>query len=164
MRKLVAILLIVLPIIFGCMNGESNISGSSTQSPEAIIDSISSAGQKYTFNGHGTTPDGIRNRMFGSEGVLETQYGGNVIIKGNHHYRGGRSPGIFLEGAVNNIATFHKYITEGNHENVTVEASVTSNLVTILGRTAAYQGRPVYWHQLLEDDERLRPNLDGLND
>jgi predicted dehydrogenase len=116
------------------------------------------------FNGYGTTPDGIRNRMFGSEGVLETQYGGNVIIKGNHHYRGGRSPGIFLEGAVTNIATFHKNITEGSYENVTVEASVTSNLVTILGRTAAYAGRPVYWHQLMKDDERLRPNLDGLND
>ena len=116
------------------------------------------------FKGHGTTPEGIRNRMFGSEGVLETQYGGNVIIKGNNHYRGGRSPGIYLEGAVTNIATFHKNITEGNYENITVEPGVTSNLVTILGRTAAYEGRPVYWHQLMKDDERLMPNLEGLND
>ncbi len=116
------------------------------------------------FKGHGTTPEGIRNRMFGSEGVLETQYGGNVIIKGNDYYRGGRSPGIYLEGANTNIAAFHKNITEGNYENITVEASVTSNLVTILGRTAAYKGRPVYWHQLMKDDERLMPNLEGLND
>jgi len=116
------------------------------------------------FKGHGTTPEGIRNRMFGSEGVLETQYGGNVIIKGDNYYRGGRSPGIYLEGAVTNIAAFHKNITEGNYENITVEASVTSNLVTILGRSAAYQGRPVYWHQLMKDDERLIPNLKGLSD
>lgn len=116
------------------------------------------------FKGHGTTPEGIRNRMFGSEGVLETQYGGNVIIKGDNYYRGGRSPGIYLEGAVTNITTFHKNITEGNYENITVEPGVTSNLVTILGRTAAYEGRPVYWHQLMKDDERLMPNLEGLND
>jgi myo-inositol 2-dehydrogenase/D-chiro-inositol 1-dehydrogenase len=116
------------------------------------------------FKGHGTMPEGIRNRMFGSEGVLETQYGGNVIIRGNNYYRGGSSPGIYLEGAVTNIAAFHKNITEGNYENPTVEASVTSNLVTILGRTAAYKGSPVYWDQLMKDDERLIPNLKGLND
>jgi myo-inositol 2-dehydrogenase/D-chiro-inositol 1-dehydrogenase len=116
------------------------------------------------FNGHGTTPEGIRNRMFGSEGVLETEYGGNVIIKGNNYYRGGRSPAIYKEGAENNIAAFYKNITEGNYDNITVEPSVTSNLVTILGRTAAYSGRPVYWHQLMKDEERLIPNLKGLID
>lgn len=116
------------------------------------------------FNGHGTMPEGIRNRMFGSEGVLETQYGGNVMIRGNNYYRGGRSPEIYKEGAVTNIATFHQNITGGNHDNITVEPSVTSNLVTILGRTAAYEGRPVYWHQLLKNEERLVPNLEGLKD
>jgi len=116
------------------------------------------------FKGHGTTPEGIRNRMFGSEGVLETQYGGNVIIKGDNYYRGGRSPGIFKEGAVTNIASFYENITNSNYENITVEPSVTSNLVTILGRTAALEGRPVYWHQLMKDEERLVPNLKGLLD
>jgi hypothetical protein len=102
--------------------------------------------------------------MFGSEGVLETQYGGNVMIRGNNYYRGGRSPGIYKEGAETNIATFHRNITEGNYENPTLEPSVTSNLVTILGRTAAYTGRPVYWHQLMKDEEVLIPNLKGLKD
>ncbi len=116
------------------------------------------------FEGHGSEPDGIRNRMFGSEGVIETKYGGDVIIRGKNFYEGGKSPGIYEEGAVTNIATFHKNITEGNYENITVEPSVTSNLVTILGRTAAYKGRPVYWHQLMKDNERLIPNLKGLKD
>ena len=116
------------------------------------------------FAGHETTPEGIRNRMFGSEGVLETQYGGEIIIKGNNPYPGGKSPGIYTEGAVANIVTFHKNIMEGNYDNPTVEPSVTSNLVTILGRTAAYEGKPVYWHQLMKDDERLLPNLKGLQD
>ena len=116
------------------------------------------------FEGHGTTPEGIRNRMFGAEGVLETQYGGNVMIRGNHYYRGGRSPGIYLEGAVTNITSFHRNITDGIYDNTTVEPSVTSNLVTLLGRTAAYEGRPVYWHQLMKNEEKLVPNLEGLSD
>jgi len=116
------------------------------------------------FDGHGTSPEGIRNRMFGSEGVLETEYGGNVMIKGNHAYRGGRTSGIYRDGAVSNIDTFYNNITEGNVNNPTLEPSVSSNLVSILGRTAAYRGEPFYWYQLLKEDEMLIPNLKGLKD
>jgi predicted dehydrogenase len=35
------------------------------------------------FPAFGTKPDGIRNRMFGSKGVLETSYGGEVLIRGD---------------------------------------------------------------------------------
>jgi myo-inositol 2-dehydrogenase/D-chiro-inositol 1-dehydrogenase len=96
------------------------------------------------FQGYGSKPDGIRNRMFGSEGVLETKYGGDVLIRGKNAYSGGKSPGIY--------------------ENNTIEPSVTSNLVTILGRTAAYEGSPVYWHQLMKEDVRFIPNLEGLKE
>jgi len=95
------------------------------------------------IEGHGTQPEGIRNRMFGSKGVLETEYGGQVIIRGENFYRGGYSGGIYKDGAVANIATFHKSILEGNYANPTVEPSVRSNLITILGRTAAYTGKKV---------------------
>ena len=114
------------------------------------------------FNGHGTQPEGIRNRMFGSEGVLEAQYGGQVLIRGKGFYRGGRSPGIYQEGAVTNIATFHKSIQAGDCTNATVPASVRSNLVTILGRTAAYQGQVVQWKDLLSANEKLEADLKGL--
>ena len=100
--------------------------------------------------------------MFGSEGVLETEYGGNVMIRGNHFYRGGKSPGIYKDGAVTNIATFHADVLAGNTANTTVAPSVRSNLVTILGRTAAYRGEIVHWDQLVAMDERLEPNLKGL--
>ncbi|MGZ7046388.1 MAG: Gfo/Idh/MocA family protein [Candidatus Aminicenantales bacterium] len=33
------------------------------------------------FKGHGTS-EGIKNRVFGSKGVLETEYGGGVLIRG----------------------------------------------------------------------------------
>jgi len=115
------------------------------------------------FNGWGS-PGGIKNRMFGSKGVLETEYGGNVIIRGENFYRGGNTNQIYQEGAVNNISTFYKSVSEGVYDNPTLKPSVESNLVTILGRTAAYKGEQVYWYQVLKDTERLDPGLSGLKD
>jgi len=115
------------------------------------------------FKGHGT-PEGIDNRMFGSKGVLETQYGGNVMIRGENYYRGGATPAIYEEGAVNNIAAFHANIKRGDFSNPTVEPAVASNLITILGRKAAYENRLVTWEEILKDEETLVPNLKGLKD
>ncbi|KPJ76003.1 MAG: hypothetical protein AMS14_02665 [Planctomycetes bacterium DG_20] len=125
-------------------------------------DNVGIAFSSRQFNGHGTQPEGIRNRMFGSDGVLETQYGGQVLIRGKNFYRGGRSPGIYKDGAVANIAAFHKSILTGDCTNATVPASVRSNLVTILGRTAAYKGQVVQWKDLLARNEKLHADLKGL--
>ncbi len=114
------------------------------------------------IEGHGTQPSGIRNRMFGSKGVLETEYGGQVIIRGENFYRGGKSPGIYKDGAVENIKTFYNSIAEGKYDNPTVAPSVRSNLVTILGRTAAYTKRKVTWRRLINKPEKLDANLKGL--
>lgn len=116
------------------------------------------------FNGHGTQPEGIRNRMFGSDGVLEAQYGGEVLIRGKNFYRGGATSTIYKHGAVNNIATFHAAIQSGDCANTTVPCSVQSNLLTILGRTAAYEGRVVTWEELCKCDEKLDHGLKGLKD
>ena len=72
-----------------------------------VPDNVGITFSSRQFKGHGTQPEGIRNRMFGTEGVLETEYGGQVLIRGKQFYRGGQSPGIYQEGAVANIATFH---------------------------------------------------------
>jgi myo-inositol 2-dehydrogenase/D-chiro-inositol 1-dehydrogenase len=116
------------------------------------------------FNGHGTRPEGIRVRMFGSEGVLETEYGGQVLLRGKQFYRGGDTAAIYEQGAVANIASFHRAVTGGDYTNPTVAESVRSNLVTILGRTAAYRGAVVTWDELLRNDERLVPDLKGLKE
>ncbi len=113
-------------------------------------------------DGHDTKPDGIRNRMFGTEGVLETEYGGQVIIRGKNFYRGGKSPGIYQEGAVANIKTFYDSVTGGKFDNPTIACSVRSNLITILGRTAAYEHRMVTWEELLRSKKKLDANLKGL--
>ncbi|MFV1964533.1 MAG: Gfo/Idh/MocA family protein [Pirellulaceae bacterium] len=114
------------------------------------------------ISGHGTKPDGIRNRMFGTEGVLETAYGGDTLIRGKQFYRGGASPAIYKEGAVANIATFQKNIVNGNRENSTVAPSVRSNLTTVLGRTAAYTGQRVTWAEMMKLNEKLEADLKGL--
>jgi hypothetical protein len=85
-----------------------------------------------------------------------------VLIRGKHFWHGGSSPQIYQQGAIHNIATFHANIQSGDCTNVTVPPSVRSNLVTILGRTAAYTGQIVHWEQLLKSDERLDPGLKGL--
>jgi predicted dehydrogenase len=116
------------------------------------------------FKGHGTRPEGIRTRIFGTDGVIETEYGGQVLVRGAHFYRGGETPTIYREGAAANVAAFHDAIQRGDTSNPTVAESVRSNLVTILGRTAAYRGQVVTWDELLRSDERLTPDLKGLKD
>jgi predicted dehydrogenase len=113
------------------------------------------------FQGHGAI-GGINNRMFGSKGVLETQYGGRVLIRGENFYPGGETGNIYEEGACSNIATFHDNIRESNFENQTARESVRSNLVTILGRTAAYTQEKVYWKKLIKCDQVLEADLTGL--
>ena len=113
------------------------------------------------FKGYGTA-EGIKNRMFGSKGVLETEYGGNVVIRGDNFFRGGRTAEIYAEGASQNIAAFYKSITEGDFKNPTVAPSVQSNLIAILGRKSAYENRLVTWDELMKDRQPLIPNLKGL--
>ena len=114
------------------------------------------------FKGHGTRPEGIRTRFFGTEGVFEAEYGGQVLVRGTQFYRGGETPTIYEQGAVANIATFHDAVSKGDFSNPTVAESVRSNLVTILGRTAAYARQPVTWDALLKMDEPLVAELKGL--
>jgi myo-inositol 2-dehydrogenase / D-chiro-inositol 1-dehydrogenase len=115
------------------------------------------------FKGHGTA-EGIKNRVFGSQGVLETTYGGQVLIRGENFYRGGDTSAIYQEGAEANIAEFARAIRAGDWSNPTVEPSVRSNLVTILGRKSAVESRSVTWAEIEKDEERLLPDLKGLKD
>jgi hypothetical protein len=102
--------------------------------------------------------------MFGTEGVIETEYGGQVLVRGKSFYNGGKNPDIYEAGAVANIVTFHGLVTKGDVTNGTVPESVRSNLVTVLGRNAAYAGKVITWDELLKSDERLTPDLKGLKD
>jgi len=113
------------------------------------------------FEGHGTA-EGILCRLFGTKGVLETAYGGNVLIRGENFYRGGATRQIYVEGATANVAAFHRAIAAGDFTNATVAPSVQSNLITVMGRKAAYTGKLVTWDEIAKDTERLDGRLGGL--
>ena len=115
------------------------------------------------FEGYGSA-GGIKNRMYGADGVLETEYGGAVLIRGKNEFKGGNTGNIFTDGVVTNIATFHNSITNGVYDNPTVECSVRSNLTTILGRTAAYKKEAVTWRELLTEAEKLEFDFSGMKE
>lgn len=114
------------------------------------------------FDAYGSKPDGIRNRMFGTDGVLETMYGGLTFIRGKNFYKGGASPGIYKDGAAANIAAFADEIHRKDFANTTVAPSVQSNLITIMGRTAAYTGKIITWDQFVKSTDRIDGRLEGL--
>ncbi len=106
--------------------------------------------------------DEIRCRVFGVEGVADTDYLGEVSIRGKHPYLGGAMTNLYTSGAEQNIEKFHQCITKGVYNNPTVASSVRSNLTCVLGRTAAYRGRQVTWKEVIEACEPLSPDLKGL--
>lgn len=114
-----------------------------------------------TQYGHGW--DDICCRMYGLKGVIDTHYFGAVSVKAAEDgYAGGKMGNLYTDGVVNNIATFRELIRKGDTGNTTVPESVRSNLTTILGRTAAYQGREVTWKEMLERAEKFEFDLKSL--
>jgi predicted dehydrogenase len=110
--------------------------------------------------GHGY--DDILCRVFGTNGTLDTHYGGKISIRSSDDGFNGTSPNIYEAGAVTNIASFHKAILAGDYSNPTVANSVRSNLTTILGRTAAYKGGETTWADMMKKAEKLQFDMTGL--
>ena len=69
---------------------------------------------------YGTGYDDIGCRMFGPKGTVDTHYFGLVLIRGEKSYKGGKLGNLYTDGAVQNIADFHKSITKGDYSNPTV--------------------------------------------
>lgn len=115
------------------------------------------------FDSHGE-PGGILNRVFGTKGVLTTKYGGQVMIRGagDVFYRGGATNAIYKDGAVANIRAFHEQVLRKDAANTTLEPSVTSNLVAIMGRMAAQEKRTVTWNEVTGSKRKLEADLAGL--
>lgn len=109
----------------------------------------------FSSKQYGQAWDDICCRMYGLRGTIDTHYFGAVTVKSDEDgYNGGRMLNLYTEGAVNNIACFCDSIRKGDYSNPSVAESVRSNLTTILGRTAAYQGGEVTWADMLKSAER----------
>ena len=100
-------------------------------------------------------PDAIHCRVCGTEGLVDTDYFGDVWIRGKKPYPGGTLTSLYAED-------FHRSITRGDYANPTVAPSVRSNLTCVLGREAAYAGRTMTWDEMIGANVKLEPDLTGL--
>jgi len=105
---------------------------------------------------------GIVCTVWGTEGAIDTHYGGQVSIRGKVPYAGGETSEIYWGGASKNIAEFYDNIAKGRYANTTVAPSVRSVLTSILGRSAAYEGREMTWEEMMKANEKLE--VDFLKD
>ncbi len=104
---------------------------------------------------------------YGEGGYLEARYSGKSWIRSEKKgfgggYRGGEKGDIYRFGPIQNIAAFHKTITEGVYDNPTVEPGVNANLACILGREAAAKNTMVTWDEMIKENKRIEPDLSGL--
>jgi predicted dehydrogenase len=106
--------------------------------------------------------DDILCRIYGTQGTADTHYFGTVKIIGDEPYDGGRLPNLYTDGAVENIKTFYKNITEKDFSNPTVPPSVRSNLTAILGREACFRTKQspdqkfaeITWDELIKSNQK----------
>lgn len=99
-------------------------------------------------------------RLFGTEGTVDSHYGGDVTIRGKSTgWKGGTTSTIYRDGAVNNIKDFCAGILAGTPINNARDAA-HSTMTSILGRMTAYSGHEVTWEEMAKSTERLDPKLD----
>ncbi len=127
--------------------------------PDGVLVDFSSA---QFINGY---TDDLCMRLYGTEGTVDTHYGGPVSIGGSkENWPGGKTNTIYQDGAVNNIRDFHAGIMAGKPVNSAADGA-QSTMSSILGRMAAYSGKPVTWEEMLADttpmDLRLNLPADG---
>jgi len=112
-------------------------------------------------------------RLFGTKGCSESHYDHRVNISGKEPWDAGLGPskegtqfsaaGTF-KGALDQAdpekqKSFIESITSGKFINEATQGA-ESALSGILGRTAAYTGKPVTWDQLMKSKEILDPKID----
>ena len=106
----------------------------------------------------------VMERFFGTRGKCQTPYSGPVRIEGEQAWTWAPAANSNIDSAVGEKQkAFIESITSGQFHNQAVDA-VDTTLTCILGRTAAYTGKPVTWEQLLKSRETWDPrlNLDKL--
>ena len=100
--------------------------------------------------------------LFGLQATAHIQYGGKVYVRGGPQHFSGACGGVYDEGVTRNIAQFYKNITQGNHENPSVQRAVDGTLTAILGREAAARGKYLTMDDLIKENKRLEVDLKGL--
>ncbi|HOJ69811.1 MAG TPA: Gfo/Idh/MocA family oxidoreductase [Candidatus Hydrogenedentes bacterium] len=99
-------------------------------------------------------------RVYGSEGTVDTHYGGPVRLSSTREdWPGGLTSNIYQEGAVTNIRKFCEAVASGSPIN-NMAVAVDSNLTCILGRMAAYNRASVTWEEMMADTTPMDLHLE----
>jgi myo-inositol 2-dehydrogenase / D-chiro-inositol 1-dehydrogenase len=108
--------------------------------------------------------DGGLSAVFhGQTAIAQINYWGKSYVRGGpQQYNGGVIGDLYEAGAVRNIATFHRQMSEGDFTNSTVRRSVDGCLACILGYEAAAAGGVLTMEELLKKNRRLEVDLTGL--
>ena len=100
--------------------------------------------------------------IHGTTGFAQVAYGGRVRLQGRENAYSGEVVNLYEAGAMRNIADFHRSITEGRFENLTVPRAVDGALTTILSREVTMRRVRLTMEELIKDNPRLELNLKGL--
>lgn len=97
-------------------------------------------------------------RIYGTEGTVDSHYGGSLKITGDHPWQGVERDNTGYAPVVRNAKQFEESIRSGELLN-NAEQSAESSITTILGRTAAYEERVVTREEILAANVKLEANL-----
>ncbi len=100
--------------------------------------------------------------IFGMQATAHMVYGGKSYVRGGPKHYSGANSDIYKDGAVKNIAAFHKEIVEGHFENLSPQRAVDGTLTAILGREAAARQAFLTMDALIKENKRLEVNLEGM--
>ncbi len=100
--------------------------------------------------------------IHGTTGFAQVGYGGRVRLQGPESAYSGEVANLYEAGAMRNIADFHRSITEGRFENLTVPRAVDGVLTTILSREATMRHVRLTMEELIKENRRLEVDLKGL--
>jgi predicted dehydrogenase len=106
--------------------------------------------------------DEIRARAYGSDGFIDVDYFGSVLMRGKESIVKADVVELYTTGAQANINSFYEAVTKGDCSNPTVAPSVRSNLTAVLGRESAYRQQELTLESLVKEGKKLEPDLKGL--
>jgi len=100
---------------------------------------------------------------YGDKATALVSYRGKSYVRGGPmHYGGGEVVSLYDQGAIRNIAEFHRAICEGRTDNPTVQQAGDDVLTAVLGREACTRGEAVTMEAILKENRALPFDLTGL--
>lgn len=101
---------------------------------------------------------------YGDKATALVSYRGKSYIRGGPmHYGGGEVVSLYDQGAIRNIAEFHRAICEGRTGNPTAQQAGDDVLTAVLGREACTRGEAVTMEAILKENKALPFDLTDLN-